>query len=532
MGILGKTTVVVIQAISTNIPFMSYSYDTLTSNQKLNLPRDRVNTQVQKLHQQGNDSAFRGEHDRAIAHYTQALAIDPHFVSAYCARGSASIELKNYPQAKTDYEMALKLSPGLAVANGGLARAYYGLGDHRAALIACDRAIQRDPENLNFYYDRALVNKKLADYDRVLLDCKFILERQPSEISVRWLNARAHFQLGNYQLAIFNFNQYLNLQFNDAYAYYYRGICCERLNDLLPALQDLNRALDLQDDRAIFYRRRGRIAQLLGDFTSAMTDYDRAISLDPHMAQAYVNRANIYLSRGDYSHALIQCNQAIQLDLSLASAYYQRGIINTEIGNIHAALADYHRLIQLNPHDLNAYLQRGWIYFRHGEYTAVMSDCGQIFTLLNGVSPLGLVSQLPEQKENHHLVATHYLMGVVQSLSGFKQEAIFSFTKAIDAEPNFICALYHRGLLHYDLKHEQKATIDFNLAQEIQNQGLASISERDETGLYAEGLALYYMGQLETSRSILYQAMLVSRKLKSTIFCQQIMFTIEALDMN
>jgi tetratricopeptide (TPR) repeat protein len=516
---------------------MSYSYDTLTSTRKLDLPRDRVNTQVQKLHQQGNDSAFRGEHDRAIEYYTQALALDPNCVSAYCARGGSSIELKNYSQAKTDYAMALKLSPALAVADGGLARAYYGLGDYQAALIAGDRAIQRDRENLDFYYYRALINKKLADYDRILLDCKFILERQPSDISARWLNSRAHFQLGDYQLALFNFNQYLNSQLDDAYAYYYRGICCERLNHLPQALQDLDRAIDLKNDRAIFYRRRGRIAQLLGDFTSAMTDYNKAISLDPHMAQAYANRADIYLSRGDYSRALIQCNQAIKLDPLLGSAHYQRGIINTEVGNLHAALADYHRLIQLNPQDLNAYLQRGWIYFRHGEYAAVMNDCEQMLAIGGGVSPLAVgkpLSQqrLIEQKEHHHLIAANYLMGVVQSLSGFKQEAIFSFTKAIDAEPNSICALFHRGLLHYDLKNEHKATDDFNLAQEIQNQGLDSISERDETGLYAEGLALYHMGQLETSRAILYQAVLVSQKLKSAVFYQQIMFTIEALGMS
>lgn len=509
----------------------------MTSTHKLDLPRDRVNTQVQKLHQQGNDSAFRGEHDQAIGYYTQALAIDPNFVSAYCARGESSIELKNYAQAKTDYAMALKLSPALAVADGGLARAYYGERDYQTALIACNRAIKNDPDNLDFYYYRALINQKLADYDRILLDCKFLLERQPSNISIRWLNARAHFQLGNYQLALFNFSQYLNLKLDDAYAYYYRGICYERLNHLSQALQDLNRAIDLQDNRAIFYRRRGRIAQLLGDFTSAMTDYHTAISLDPQMAQAYVNRADIYLSRGDYSRALIQCNQAIQIDPLLVSAHYQRGMINTEVGNLHAALADYHRLIQLNPQDLNAYLQRGWIYFRHGEYTAVMNDCEQILTLFGGATSWAVAKPmlqqpcLPAQKENRHFIAANYLMGVVQSLSGFKQEAIFSFTKAIDAKPNFISALYHRGLLHYDLRHEDQATNDFQLAQAIQNQGLDSITERDETGLYAEGLALYYMGQLETARAIFYQAVVVSQKLKSAVFHQQIMFTIEALDM-
>ena len=244
-----------------------------------------------------------------------------------------------------------------------------------------------------------------------------------------------------------------------------------------------------------------------------MVDYDRAISLDPQMAQAYSNRADIYINRGDYPRALFQCNQAIHLNPQLVTAHYQRGVINTEVGNLHAALADYHRIIQIDNRDINAYIQRGWIYFRHGEYAAVQTDCEQVLAI------------------DRLSVPANYLLGVVQSLSGLKQEAVFSFTKVIDAAPNFVCARYHRGLLHHDLKHESKAMSDFNLAQEIQAEGFDCSTKRDETGLYAEGLALYHLGQADAARAILYQAALIAQKLKSNIFHRQILFTIEALSM-
>ena len=492
---------------------MSDSHIKLTSALTLDLPKYQLNTQVQKLYQQGNERAFRGEHDRAVLSYTQAIALDPNCVLAYCARGSSLLKLKNYHQAKADYMTALKLSPALAIADGGMAQVYYELGEYSAALVASNRAILREPENLDFFHCRALINKQLGDAAGVLSDCKFILERQPSDSSVRWLNARAHFQMGNYQLAIFNFNQYLNLRTDDFYAYYYRGICYERLENLAQALIDLDRAIELKADMAILYRRRGRIYQQLGDFTNAMLDYDRAIEIDPQMAQAYGNRADIYMSRGDYPRALIQCNQAIRFDPQLVSAHYQRGVINTEVGNLHAALADYHRLIQIDSQDLKAYVQRSWIYFRHGEYPAVMTDCESILTL------------------DRNSVPANYLLGVVQSLSGFKQEAVYSLTKVMDAQPNFVCALYHRGLLQHDLKNEAKAMSDFQLAQEIQSQGFDCSTKRDETGLYAEGLALYHMGQPDTAKVILHQAALVAQKLKNTVFYRQIIFTIEALGM-
>lgn len=489
---------------------MSYPNVQLTSSPQPDLSRH----QAQKLYQQGDERAFRGDNATAIDYYTQALALAPDSILAYCARGEALLQIEQFDRAETDYQMALKLSPKLALANGGLARAYAGNGNYPKALVACNRAIQQERSNIDFYYYRALINKKLADTDGVLRDCKIILENQPTHLPARWLNASAHFQLGNYKLALFNFNRYLTLESTDFQAYYYRGICHERLGNLSSALIDLNRAIELQPKRAILFRRRGRIARQLGDFTAAMADFDRAIGIDPYLGGAYANRADIYLSRGDYPQALSECNRAIYLDPVSVEAYYLRGIINTEVGNLHAALADYHHLIQINPQDLNAYLQRGWIYFRCGHYTAVIDDCQQILTI------------------DRNSVPANYLMGVAQLLSGFKQEAIFSFSRAIDLAPSFVCALYHRGLLQHDLKSANKAMDDFALAREIQDRGTDSISKHDETGLYAEGLALYYMGHLDTARAILYQAALIAQKLKSAIFHQQIVFTIEALGMS
>ncbi len=493
---------------------MSQPHLKLSSPQTLDLPRQQTNTQVQRLYQQGNDCAFRGEHQLAVEYYTQAIEIDPHYLDAHCARGQSSIELKLYTQAETDYKTALKLSPALPIAYGGLAQVYYALRDYPAALNACNQAIERDCQNLDFHRCRSKISHKLANHDQVLVDCRIILEQIPNDISARWLNGVAHFYLRNYKIALFNFNQYLNLRPDDFYAYYYRGICFEQLDNPQQASIDLSRAIDLNPKQAIIYRKRGRIRQRLGDLTGAMIDYDRAISLDPHTAQTYCYRADIYINRGDYTEALMQCSRAIYLNPQLTSAYYQRGVINTEIGNLHAALADYHRLIQLDPLDLNAYIQRSWIYFRHGEYTQVMKDCEQVLTL----DPTS--------------IPANYLLGVVRSLSGFKQEAIFSFTKVLDFYPNFICALYHRGLLRYDLKDQHRAMADFKSAQEIQDRGLDCISARDETGLYAEGLALYQMGHKETARVILHQAALVAEKLKSVVFHQQITFTIEALGMS
>ena len=200
---------------------MSYPAQTnSTLPSQLDLPKSEIHAHVQKMCQQGDDCAFRSDHQQAIEYYTQAIALNPNFDLAYCARAKSLIEIKDYRQAETDYQAALKINPTLAIADGGLAQVYYRQKDYAAALVSSDRAIKRDRTNIDFYQCRALINKKLKDYPRILLDCKFILEHQPSDLAARWLNARTHFEMGNYQLAIFNFSQYLNLRSDYAHAHY------------------------------------------------------------------------------------------------------------------------------------------------------------------------------------------------------------------------------------------------------------------------------------------------------------------------
>ena len=478
--------------------------------------------QLHSLYQQGNTAAAHGEYLRAIESYTQILQIDCEYLEAYCARGRSQMALKCYTDAKLDYSRAIDLNPFCAISYCGLAKAYYGLREYPIAIITIDLAISIDDQNLDFYGCRAMINHKLGNREAVLVDCRIVLERQPHDRATRWLNAISHFHLGNYKIAIFNFSQYLNVRSNDFYAYYYRGICYEQLADLPQALADLSHAIlilnssnsNVTEHQAVIYRKRGRIRQHLGDLTSAMVDFDRAIKIDPTTAESYCYRADIYTSRGDYPQALIECNQAIQLLPQLVSAYYQRGVIHTEMGNLPAALVDYHKLIELNPLDINAYIQRSWIYFRHGEYPAVIQDCDRIITL------------------EPNSIPANYLLGVVKSLSGSKQEAIINFSKVLDLQPNFICALYHRGLIYFDLQDKVSAMNDFRSAQSIQDLTTDCLSSRDESGLYAEGLALYHMGHPQTARVILQQAAVVAQKLKSVVFHHQIIFTLEALGMS
>jgi tetratricopeptide (TPR) repeat protein len=71
---------------------------------------------------QGYDWAMKGQYDRAIADYNEAIRIDPDFAFAYCNRGLARGNKREYDRAIADFEQAIRLDPNYANAYNDLAR--------------------------------------------------------------------------------------------------------------------------------------------------------------------------------------------------------------------------------------------------------------------------------------------------------------------------------------------------------------------------------------------------------------------------
>ncbi len=101
-----------------------------------------------------------------------------------------------------------------------------------------------------------------------------------------------------------------------------------------------------------------------------------------------------------------------------------------------------------------------------------------------------------------------------------------SFTRAIDICPNDISAHYHRGIIHHELGNAIATNADFTEAKSIQDRSLeevvvgmsSTLGNRDETGFYAEALALYYTGQKESATTILNLALLVAKRFNNASF--------------
>jgi tetratricopeptide (TPR) repeat protein len=421
----------------------------------------------------------------------------------YCKRGENQIEAKEYTQARSAYRIAIECSPKLAIAHSGMARAHYHLGNYQAALVSINVAIDCDAQT-NFYYQRALITKALNDEDLDVTDVRAIFSPSPPDLAQERSSCDDLVDSDNERLALANFDRHIDSHPEDPDGYCYRGMCYDRLEHYLLALADFDRAIALKPRASLFHHARGRTYRNIGNFAAAIADYDLVILLQPQLASVYVDRAEIHHLSGDCQQALADCDRAIGLNSRLSAAYFQRGITQAELGSLDAALADYTEVIAIDRHHLGAYIQRSWIYFRRGDYARAIADC----ELVNSGDRV--------------CFQAHYLLGVIHCLSGLRTKAIADFTRTIELAPNYVAARYHLGVIHHEFSDLTAANYQFAQAKSIQASRMEQSIDLDETGLYTEGLALYYSGELESARTILNLAALFAKRYDNTRVHSQI----------
>ena len=275
----------------------------------------------------------------------------------------------------------------------------------------------------------------------------------------------------------------------------------------------------------MLYHARGHTHQQLGNLQQALSDYDLAIQLQPLRASVYDDRAEIYQMMGNYNRSIVECTQAISLNPQFLEAYLRRGITYAELGELENALADFDRAIELDPQYLDAYIQQAWIYFRMGNYALAICNCRDVQAYIDTSTTLTAADPI----KNTISFGSNYLLGILNALSGLEHYSIEYFTKSIEISPNHFSARYHRGILYYQLGDITRSTIDFEAARKIQNCTLEKSLDRDETGFYAEGLALYYLGQLEAARRMLNLAAFCAKQLNNHLFYQKIIMLIDKL---
>jgi hypothetical protein len=104
----------------------------------------------------------KGEHDRAIGDYSQAITLNSKYTAAYNNRGLAYRRKGEYDRAIADYDQAITLNSKYTLAYLNRAGAYKRKGEYDRAIADYDHALTLDPGNAVVRQDRERVLADLA----------------------------------------------------------------------------------------------------------------------------------------------------------------------------------------------------------------------------------------------------------------------------------------------------------------------------------------------------------------------------------
>jgi len=217
--------------------------------------REKGDKLAEAFNNRGIGYRLKGEHDRAIQDYNQAIRINAKFAAAYNNRGIAYDRKGDYDRAIADYDQAIKLKSSAETyfnrGNAHLGKSHY---DH--AIDDYNQAIKLKPDFAAAFDNRCWARAVVGILKPALADCNQALRLMPNNPATLDSRGFVFLKMTNFDAAVSDYDAALRSNPKLAFALYGRGLARLR-NDDPSGEADVTAAKAIQADIAEEYARYG-----------------------------------------------------------------------------------------------------------------------------------------------------------------------------------------------------------------------------------------------------------------------------------
>jgi tetratricopeptide (TPR) repeat protein len=217
--------------------------------------REKGEKLAEAFNTRGIGYRLKGEYDRAIQDYNQAIRINAKFATAYNNRAIAYDTKGDYDRAIADYEQAIKLKPSAETyfnrGNAHLGKSHY---DH--AIDDYNQAIKLKPDFAAAFDNRCWARAVVGILKPALADCNQALRLMPNNPATLDSRGFVFLKMTNFDAAVSDYDAALRSDPKLAFALYGRGLARLR-NDDPSGEADVAEAKAIQADIAEEYARYG-----------------------------------------------------------------------------------------------------------------------------------------------------------------------------------------------------------------------------------------------------------------------------------
>ena len=317
---------------------------------------------------EGAAALVRGQYDKAIASYDEALAAPEiaDFIEAsiYSDRGVAKWRLNRTKEAIDDFNQSIQLSPENPAVYNNRGNALMDLGHPEEAIKDFDRAITLSPNYGAAYNNRGNARMALGRHNLAFQDFRKAVELMPQSAVPFNGRGTAHAELKRYHAAVRDLSRAVSLDSKYVAAYRHRANAYLALGKYRDAVADSTQVLTLEPDvpnpDILFVRARAHTGDKKLNF--ALDDLNKVIEEKPNLVDAYIERAVVFIGARRFDDAIGDLNRAIFIDPRNARAYAMRASVKLKTEANDGALNDANQALELEGADPFALRVRGNVY--------------------------------------------------------------------------------------------------------------------------------------------------------------------------
>jgi tetratricopeptide (TPR) repeat protein len=245
-------------------------------------PAKPINPKIVALIASGKQAALRGNLDRAVRDFNEAVRIDPKYPDGYLARGQTYFKLGETERAIADYSAALAHDPQRAAAFRARGMAHLYLGKNDLALADLSKAIELGEKDsqllapIELFYarrSRAAIYDSKQEYDQEIADCTALIESSAHDPVLADALAADYGTAGTANTL--------------AKLYRQRANALARTSSMELAMADLTAAIRLSSDRGFAaLLDRAKLHESLGRRDLAVADARAALKIRPNSDEA------------------------------------------------------------------------------------------------------------------------------------------------------------------------------------------------------------------------------------------------------
>jgi tetratricopeptide (TPR) repeat protein len=418
---------------------------------------------AQQYFNRGNSKIFLQDYEGAIINFDKGIEIDPRFAKAYYRRGIAKNFSQNQDGVSVDFTKAFEIDPSDAELYPQKGRSFvYSFKDTSEAIADFDKAIEINPKFARAYYSRGLAKNYFQNQAGIF---EFTSSKEHDYLLTKSSGKKSRIftpKVEDYHGVIADFDKAIEIDPEFAEAYYSRGMAKNFLQHRANKIYDFNQSAKIKSETETAAQTDGFIKEeYIKNCLGAIADFDKAIEIDPDFDEAYYCRgiARNYLR---YQADKIADTKKSKATESENRDYDSDCTIYDPFKNYIGAITDFDMAIKINPLHAKAYYCRGLVknYFQD-HLEEIVNFTSNIIIQAGYTEPI----RSKEQVMNFRM----------KNYTG----AISDFDKAIEINPKFAKAYYHRGIVKGYYNDYQGAILDFTTALEINPAYEQALAKRE-----------------------------------------------------